>query len=254
MKFIILGAVLALTATASWEYCTFLKVKKIEHPLKLVLFGSSLVCGSFFVSALVEEFSILPVFMLFLMVVLLFVAHFKKVEDALVEVSASIFSLIYIAVPLGMFFFILYDASFHQDGRWWLAYLLIVTKIVDICAYFGGKSLGRSKLAPSISPNKTREGAVIGFLGALLLSLLFSYFGAELSGGRFSLPLIDAIILGGILGVLGQLGDLAESLLKRDVQVKDSNKLPGLGGILDMLDSVLFTVPVIYFYLRIGSV
>jgi phosphatidate cytidylyltransferase len=136
------------------------------------------------------------------------------------------------------------------DGRWWLVYLLVVTKITDIGAYFIGRLWGKRRLAPVLSPKKTIEGAFGGFICAILGSLAMVYIGQEFAGKSFPLHPSDALWLGIVIGIFGQIGDLAESLLKRDAAAKDSNTLPGLGGILDMLDSLIFTAPIVYFYLR----
>ncbi len=98
------------------------------------------------------------------------------------------------------------------------------------------------KLIEHISPNKSVEGAAGGLLTTLVLSLLSkSYLGF--------IPLGHLFIMGILVGVISQVGDLAESLLKREVGVKDSGQLPGLGGVLDILDSVIFTVPFVYYYI-----
>ena len=131
------------------------------------------------------------------------------------------------------------------DGRSWVYYTFFVTFGSDTMAFFAGRALGRNKLAPDISPAKTREGAVGGVLGAVIVSLLF------LLPTPAQLPFnwVHAIILGILVSVFGQLGDLVESLLKRNAGVKDSGRLlPGHGGLLDRMDSVVFAGVVVYYY------
>lgn len=116
--------------------------------------------------------------------------------------------------------------------------------ICDTAAYFGGLSMGRHKLFPRVSPNKSWEGAVWGFVGAVLTMVLFQQYFLSY------LQLHQAIIIGGIIGVFGQIGDLIESLLKRDANVKDSSSLiPGHGGVLDRFDSLIFVSPILYLYI-----
>jgi phosphatidate cytidylyltransferase len=121
----------------------------------------------------------------------------------------------------------------------------LLTWATDTAAYLCGVAFGRHKLMPSISPKKTVEGAVGGLLGAALVGWIcartFTPFVTPLAG----------IVLGLAVGAVGQLGDLVESLIKRDVGIKDSAELiPGHGGVLDRFDSLLFTVPVLYYYFR----
>jgi phosphatidate cytidylyltransferase len=114
----------------------------------------------------------------------------------------------------------------------------------DTAAYFGGRAMGRHKLFPRVSPNKTWEGAIWGFAAALLTMLL-----AQLWLLTY-LSVTQALVIGAIVGVLGQLGDLVESLLKRDAGVKDSSTLlPGHGGVFDRFDSFLFVSPAVFLYL-----
>jgi phosphatidate cytidylyltransferase len=130
-------------------------------------------------------------------------------------------------------------------GRNWIFLALFTTFASDTAAYFIGKAIGVHKLAPSISPGKTWEGAIAGVCGGVIISVLFTL------DTPFQLPVHywQAIILGVLISVFGQLGDLAESLLKRNFGVKDSGGImPGHGGILDRLDSILFAGAVVYVY------
>ncbi|HKW51328.1 MAG TPA: phosphatidate cytidylyltransferase [Candidatus Eisenbacteria bacterium] len=119
-----------------------------------------------------------------------------------------------------------------------------LTWICDTAAFAFGRAFGRIRLMPSISPQKSVEGATAGLLMAVAAG-----FGARAWFAPYLTPL-DAVLLGVLVGVFGQLGDLVESLLKRDVETKDSSRLiPGHGGVLDRFDSVLFTAPIVYYYL-----
>ncbi len=132
-----------------------------------------------------------------------------------------------------------------DDGRNWVFLALFATFGSDTAAFFIGRALGRHHLAPGISPGKTWEGAIAGILGAIIVSLLFTL------PTPLSLPLGygQAILLGLLISIFGQLGDLVESLLKRNMGVKDSGRLlPGHGGFLDRIDSVVFTGAVVYYY------
>jgi phosphatidate cytidylyltransferase len=136
-------------------------------------------------------------------------------------------------------------AGFPDTGRNLVFIALFATFGSDTCAYFVGKVIGRHKMAPSISPGKTWEGAIGGLFGAVIVSLLFIF------NTPFQLPMdfILTILLAVLISVFGQLGDLAESMLKRGAGVKDSGSImPGHGGILDRLDSILFAGVVVYWF------
>ena len=121
--------------------------------------------------------------------------------------------------------------------------IFIIIWLNDTMAYIGGKWTGKHKLAPTISPKKTWEGTLTGFIFAALTSLVLS----EL---LFDLGIIHALLLGGLISAAATTGDLLESALKRDAGVKDSGSLlPGHGGILDRFDAALFAIPVAFFYL-----
>jgi phosphatidate cytidylyltransferase len=132
-----------------------------------------------------------------------------------------------------------------DGGRNWVLFALFTTFGSDTAAFFIGRALGKHHLAPKISPHKTWEGAIGGVIGAMLVSLLF------VAPAPLSLPLNygQAILLALVVSVLGQFGDLAESLLKRNLGVKESGKaMPGHGGFLDRTDSVVFAGVVVYLY------
>ncbi|HLF13987.1 MAG TPA: phosphatidate cytidylyltransferase [Bacteroidota bacterium] len=132
----------------------------------------------------------------------------------------------------------------YRWGGYTVISVLSTIWICDTAAYHAGLAIGKHKLFPRVSPNKTREGAAAGFIFAIGSALAAKYLVLDyLSAG-------DAVIIGLIVGTLGQVGDLFESLLKRDAGVKDSsNLLPGHGGVLDRFDSLLFVAPAVYIYI-----
>ncbi len=131
------------------------------------------------------------------------------------------------------------------DGAWWVVAALTVTWGNDTAAYVGGRLFGRHKLFPTVSPNKTWEGFLSGFAGAFCLLLVLRAVFAKF------LTLGDCGMLAAVGGILGPLGDLCESMLKRSFGVKDSGRsIPGHGGMLDRIDSLLFIAPWVLFYIR----
>jgi phosphatidate cytidylyltransferase len=128
-------------------------------------------------------------------------------------------------------------------GAWLVFFPLIVTWVCDTAAMFGGRTFGGPKLAPTVSPGKTRSGTAIGVVGALAVAPLFTAWIFPRVG--VEMRLWQALGIAGVLSVVGQVGDLVESLFKRQAGVKDSSHLiPGHGGVLDRLDSLYFVVPV----------
>jgi len=138
------------------------------------------------------------------------------------------------------------------DGRNWVFFILLSTVASDTIAFFIGSAIGRHKLAPQISPNKTWEGAIAGVVGAAVFGLLFvptRLFGLNNAIHIQGFSYGDAIILGVLVSIFGQLGDLTESMLKRNARVKDAGTLfPGHGGVLDRLDSIIFAGIVVYYF------
>lgn len=129
-------------------------------------------------------------------------------------------------------------------GGWTVISIIVSIWICDTAAYFGGLSMGKHKLFPRVSPKKSWEGAAWGFAGALATMILFQQYALPY------LTLTQAAVMGIIIGVFGQIGDLIESLLKRDAGVKDSSDLlPGHGGVLDRFDSLIYLSPILYLYI-----
>jgi phosphatidate cytidylyltransferase len=139
-----------------------------------------------------------------------------------------------------------------DDGRNWVYFAFLATFASDTAAFFVGRAWGKRRLAPSISPSKTWEGAIGGIAGAAVIGLVFvpsTLFSAANALYIPSLSAWSAVLLGIVVSVFGQIGDLVESLLKRNMDAKDSGKLfPGHGGALDRLDSVAFAGVVIYYF------
>ncbi len=251
-SFFVVAVVAGFAAIGVWEYAQLAAAKGLQPGARLMIVFTVLEVFAFFVATKFPLLWSLPIVILVASVVSFFLLHFREASESLVHVAVEFFGICYIAVPLSMVMAILYPPSHQgvlQDGRWWLVYLVFVTKITDVGAYFVGRLWGKHKLAPILSPKKTVEGAIAGFACAWLASLLMYAIGKKYSGGAFDLNFVEASCLGILLGVLGQVGDLAESLLKRDAVVKDSNRLPGLGGVLDLVDSLLLTAPVLYLFL-----
>jgi phosphatidate cytidylyltransferase len=253
VQFLITVLIAGLAIVGIWEYVHLLKTKKIVIPFWLLSSLAALFVFANYLAILNIGFSALTgvAIVAFFFAILLY--NFSKIEGAITNIATCFFGAFYIVFPLGLMLRILYPVTIPSgfiDGRIWLAYLIIVTKITDVGAYFIGKLWGKSKLAPHLSPGKTMIGAVAGFAAALIASLCFCLISNVSSPTIFHLSIIEAIVLGGLIGIFSQLGDLAESLLKRDAQVKDSNTIPGIGGVLDLVDSLLFTIPILYLFLK----
>jgi len=177
----------------------------------------------------------------------LFEATRSSGKDITVRISVTLAGIIYVA----WLFSFLVKINYYKfgtpgyDGRWYLFFLFLVVKVNDSAAYLIGSQWGRNKLIARISPSKTVEGTVGGVLGGGLAGVAGKYL--------FSLERINwpaALTLGLVLGAVAVVADLAESMLKRDRGVKDSGSLlPGLGGVLDLFDSIYFTAPVLYLYM-----
>lgn len=168
------------------------------------------------------------------------------------SMGGTLFGILYVAFLFAFVVKLLLEWG-YQDGRILVLYLIVVVKVTDIGAYSVGCAIGRHKLIPRISPAKTWEGVFGGIAAAIGASLLF----ARLASGhlqQFAFSRLDVMVIGLLLAVAGILGDLIESLFKRASGVKDSGRMfLGMGGILDILDSLLFAAPIFYLYVRLTA-
>lgn len=167
--------------------------------------------------------------------------------------SLALFCMLYVSVPIRLFLHILYG-FIHTDtpfeGIWWAIFLIATTKSSDIFGYFFGKAFGKKRIAPVISPNKTIVGFVAGCIGSILVSLLFYSHLPKAFANHIAMPWI-LVALGITLGISGFFGDIIESTFKRDAQIKNSSDLESVGGVLDVLDSLLLSTPIVYAILLI---
>ncbi len=168
---------------------------------------------------------------------------FRQPGQAVITSGVGILTTFY----LGGLAAFLIELRWANEGIIAIASLMAAAKGGDIGAYFGGRALGRHKLCPWLSPKKTVEGAVSGLAASVLVTLLVVRTGARFSDNPPALSWLVAASFGLSVGAMAQIGDLIESLIKRDCQQKDaSNSVPGFGGILDVLDSPLFSAPLAF--------
>ncbi len=243
-----------------WEYYTMLDAKKLPN-FKMfgMVCGALMLGGSFYWLAWARrtpdglyDFEIGA--LLFFMLVVFGRQMFLKVQELvpLETMAFTLFGIFYVAWPFSFVAKIVYmiprDAAGQVAGHWYVLFLVLVTKFSDMGAYLTGSLIGKHPLVPHISPKKTWEG----LFGALAFSIgggcaLVALLGEKLAFISYG----HAVVLGLVLGFAAVVGDLAESLIKRSCGVKDSGRfLPGIGGALDLIDSILFTAPMMFFYLR----
>jgi phosphatidate cytidylyltransferase len=179
--------------------------------------------------------------------VLEMIRHPRQVRRSLLQVGTTLAGVLYVAFPLG---FIIAIRNLPEGWTWSLL-VLIITWGTDTFAYLGGRLWGKTKLAPRLSPKKTVEGAIVGVIGGIVVSALWLRVYDKLS--------LVTLILIGVCPLVAIIGDLAESALKRFFQVKDSHIigldiLPGHGGVLDRIDSLLLVSTFSYFYLQLSGI
>jgi phosphatidate cytidylyltransferase len=271
--FAFLGLLAMLAAVTVHEYYGLSKAKGLRPQVVLGCTATGLVVLTFAQLRLTtilhlpagSATSLQPIvaLLILLFVVVFFVEMFRELPNPFMQISVTISGVIYIGLGLGALFgvrefFYLREAAVRAtesgaslpiDAGLFTVVVLASIWICDSGAYFGGRAMGKHLLLPRISPNKTWEGA---FWGAI--TAWGTWFAARaIFPGLSALRPIDCFVFGVIVGVFGQMGDLAESLLKRDAGVKDSSQLlPGHGGMLDRLDSILFVSPLVYLYLQLA--
>jgi phosphatidate cytidylyltransferase len=245
LNWVYVGLVALLILAALWEYYHIAKSNRCEPAEAIGYIGTFAYLA---LSYLAVQEPQLREWLTITFGLILFAGFFTYCfagRHPLINLAVTLFGVVYLTLPLSY----LIGINFEY-GRLWVVYLVVVTKTTDAGAYFVGKLYGKSKLAPVISPRKTWEGAFGGFI----IGTFCSYGLHKGSSLLLDAPLfsnsLESLAAGAFLSLIAQVGDLFESLLKRDSGVKDSNKLPGLGGVLDMMDSLVFTTPLLYFFLK----
>jgi phosphatidate cytidylyltransferase len=228
-----IGVILVAMLLALQEYLSLLEV-----PVSFRIVSS-------LIAAIATLIHVWPQFYVLLMIatmLLLTLSLFSGLElaEAFRATVSSFFGVAYVGGLMGF----LIAVRLWDGGEDFLMMLLIIIWAGDTFAYFVGKSFGRHKLSPVVSPNKTWEGAVAGFVFGIVAAAICKFTFIR------EIQLVHAIGLGAVVGVFGQIGDLCESLVKRAAKVKDSGGIiPGHGGMLDRVDSLLFGAPAMYYYL-----
>jgi len=234
---------LVINGLAEWEFLgMFQPDADTPRRAKAIILGSVLLLS--FCTAQRATNLCNPSGPLFVLVGILFVLFlfyliaYGHIIDLSRDLMVNVLALLYIPLLLGHFVWLRY----LSNGQWWVFWLLVVIMASDTGAYYCGRAFGKTKLYPEVSPGKTWAGTVGGTIAAVLV-------GAAL--GRWALPGLSLPVLAGlalVLALVGQLGDLFESMLKRQAQVKDASEiLPGHGGMLDRLDSLLFAAPALVY-------
>lgn len=258
-----LGLVGVLTLLATHEYFKMLKTAGVQCFPRFGMLLATVYSGGLYWhflqggKTLPPDIDALAIFLAVTIPFALQLRHPIKGTESLLAVAANLLGFVYIAFLFNFAARITFIAPGANDvpgyvgnsGAFLLLWLLAVTKFTDMGAYIVGSMIGKHKMIPHVSPGKTWEG----FGGALLFSQLaacglYAMFPAQLA---FFKDWGHVIFLGFILAILAVIGDLAESVLKRSINAKDSGKmLPGIGGSLDLIDSICFTAPALYFYLK----
>jgi phosphatidate cytidylyltransferase len=228
-----------LIIVALYEFFYMVEKKGVRLFKALGLLTGVLIPISIYFRFSVQEgfqflFAVIGLFVLFLLELTK-----KDTHQSVLSISATVFGVIYIS----WCFSFLIRIRQLPEGALLTGFLIIVTKSSDVGAYLWGKNFGKTLLIRRVSPKKSLEGAVGGFFTSLGVGLIFSLL-------IESITFWEKFFLIIILSIIAQLGDLFESLIKRDCQVKDSGKIvPGMGGVLDVIDSLIFTAPTFYLYI-----
>ncbi|HET6511002.1 MAG TPA: phosphatidate cytidylyltransferase, partial [Candidatus Kapabacteria bacterium] len=267
----LLGLVLILAALCVQEFYGLAKAKGFIPQVGVgIIFTLLLVLGfahhrvNYLINQdLITRFTTFPLVetvLIGLFITVLTHEMFRGMPNPYNHISMTIAGVIYVGVGLGCFYGVReyflarsinpVSPEIIQPGPFVITVLAAIW-ICDTAAYAFGRMLGKNKLFERVSPNKTWEGAI----GGLIFSLVTFFAARAFVPGLAGLSVVDCVVLGHIVGIFGQIGDLAESQLKRDVGVKDSsNLIPGHGGVLDRLDSILFVFPLVYLYLYLAAV
>ena len=240
-----IAAVCLVTAGGLYEF--FYMIKKKDVPIYSyvgIFIGLLIPISTFTRFELTKNWELLFIVAGFLLILLM---QFSRQDNrnAILGLSTTLFGILYVAWFLSFIVKIRLLLP-GVEGVKLVAFILLVTKSGDMGAYLIGTKFGRHALLPKVSPNKSVEGCI----GALIVSAVVAVLFRSFLPAEINFPLWQVALMGAFFCALGQLGDLSESLIKRDCGVKDSGKLlPEFGGVLDMIDSLLFALPAFYLYI-----
>ena len=239
-KWAILLMLLVIIFFASKEYVKILEHKGFYPSLK-VMFLSQLIIASI---AYFQRFDLVAVALTFCSIGAFMWVLFRGRQPYIANVATTLLGIIYCGwFPLHLIFLRHLSSERFHDGLGFVVLMFTAILMTDIGCYYAGRHLGKHKLAPIVSPNKTIEGSIGGAIAAVIGALIIGYF--------LQLEWYFSVMLGFLCTVFAQIGDLCESLLKRDAGVKDSgHSLPGHGGFLDRTDSFILTIPVMYYFCK----
>ena len=246
-EWVFVAVILLLTAGGLYEFFYLVKKKGIPIYSYVGIFIGLLIPLSIYTRfELTKNWELLFIVLAFLLILLLQFVRGDN-SNAIVGISTTLFGILYI--PWFFSFLVkirLMLPGIEGAGMKLLAFIVVVTKSGDIGALLIGSRFGKHPLLPRVSPNKSVEGC----LGSLAFSIIFALLTKSFLPSLFNFSFIHVAFMGAFFGAMGQLGDLSESLIKRDCNVKDSGKLlPGMGGVLDVIDSLLFSAPAFYLYM-----
>lgn len=250
-----------ITALCLWEYLSMVLERYSRRDSIRMLLGLGFGLTPFFLATILQldllptiddgtiidtnSFIVFTAILFFPFVFMAFIYElFSQSKTPFMNVAFIVLGMVYIGAPFALLDFIAFDGKmFYADTVFGI---LLMTWANDTGAYLVGSQIGKTPLAPTISPKKTWEGSIGGVVITLLISAILAYIFA----GKENLQFVDWLVLGGIVVVFGSVGDLVESMLKRSVKIKDSGSLlPGHGGLLDRFDAFIFLLPFAAAYL-----
>lgn len=234
---------MAFSILGLWEYYRIMKDNITLSQIYIGLLAGGCV---YILLALVSLNILSPDILLYnfgILILIFTFTLFTNGKNTIYSVGIIVLGILYIVVPLGLlnYFLVQPEPATSYDPSFLIGFL-IVQWGYDIFAYVNGKLFGKIPLYPKISPNKTWEGVIVGGIFALMITAFINYYLCDLM-------LINWIVIGMIVIIFGTLGDLTESMIKRNTDIKDTgNILPGHGGVLDRFDGVLFSAPMVFIY------
>ena len=242
-EFYFLIFVVAITAISYYEFCTMARNKDISANKTFGLIGIIILLINYY-RTFIDIYSFLFLFS----VILFLIELFRNRGSAVLNIGATLLGVFYLGIfgssIIGIREFYPNVGSLYQRGGFLMISIFAAIWLCDSAAFWAGSKLGKHKLFPRVSPNKSWEGSIFGFLFSVLVLFLAKILVLDF------LSITNALIIGAIIGIFGQVGDLIESLIKRETGVKDSSSLiPGHGGMFDRFDSLFYTSPVILLYL-----